>query len=104
MLLDPGPLVRDIPTAIWAAAVGCADWLSCSAREARLLTVESDDRLAAHALRALVPNVVLLSGPGAPSRAPSLRRSRRKPLCGDRCKVPTLTEMHSFGLAPDAAG
>lgn len=64
VLLDPGPLVRDIPTAIWAAAVGCADWLNCSAREARLLTGESDDRLAAHALRALVPNLVVLRGPG----------------------------------------
>jgi len=104
VLLDPRPLVRDIPTVIWAAALDRADWRSCGARGARLLTGESDDRLAAHALRALVPNLVVRRGPGARTLAPSLRRSRRKPLCCDRCKVPTLTEMHSFGLAPDAAG
>lgn len=38
LCLDPGPLVADIPGEVLAPVLARTDWLSCNAREARLLT------------------------------------------------------------------
>jgi sugar/nucleoside kinase (ribokinase family) len=62
VLLDPGPLVRDIPAAIWQAALDRADWLSSNVREAVLLTGRTGADAVA-ALLELVPNVILRLGP-----------------------------------------
>ncbi len=62
VLLDPGPLVRDIPAAVWEAAVGRADWLSGNAREVELLTGRTGSD-AVSALLERVPNVLLRLGP-----------------------------------------
>ncbi|WP_406141273.1 PfkB family carbohydrate kinase [Streptomyces sp. NBC_01089] len=48
---DPGPLVADIPGEILGTVLARADWLSCNAREGRLLTGHEDPRRAAAALR-----------------------------------------------------
>ncbi|HEY8913339.1 PfkB family carbohydrate kinase [Lacisediminihabitans sp.] len=49
VLFDPGPLATDIPDEVWRRVTGRADWLSCNAREAMMLTGETD---AVAALRA----------------------------------------------------
>jgi sugar/nucleoside kinase (ribokinase family) len=78
VLLDPGPLAADIPSLDTVRAR--ADWLSCNAREAQLLTGEPDAASAARALakvwRAVVvrlgPEGCLVDGalvPGFPSKA-----------------------------------
>ncbi|MFJ5292086.1 PfkB family carbohydrate kinase [Streptomyces sp. NPDC088348] len=48
---DPGPLVADIPGEILGPVLARADWLSCNAREGRLLTGHEDPRRSAAALR-----------------------------------------------------
>ena len=50
VLLDPGPLVRDIPSEVWAVAAARADWISCSLAEARAITGATDAAEAAAAL------------------------------------------------------
>lgn len=51
-LFDPGPIVDQIPDALLEAVFDRVDWLSCNAREARLLTDASDAQEAARLLRA----------------------------------------------------
>ncbi|MFJ4921634.1 PfkB family carbohydrate kinase [Streptomyces sp. NPDC088725] len=48
---DPAPLVADIPQALLAPVLARTDWLSCNAREARLLSGHADPGTAAKALR-----------------------------------------------------
>lgn len=50
VLVDPGPLVSDIPPLFWAAARSRADWLSCNLREAQLMTAMAERDAAARAL------------------------------------------------------
>lgn len=61
VLVDPGPLVSDIPPSVWAAAEARADWISCNLREARLMTGEPGPAVAAEAL-ARRGNVVVRLG------------------------------------------
>ncbi|GAA2308507.1 PfkB family carbohydrate kinase [Streptomyces kunmingensis] len=48
---DPGPLVADIPAAVLDPVLARVDWLSCNAREARLLSGVAGPREAAEVLR-----------------------------------------------------
>lgn len=48
---DPAPLVADIPGPVLAPVLARTDWLSCNAREARLLSGHEDPRTAAKALQ-----------------------------------------------------
>jgi sugar/nucleoside kinase (ribokinase family) len=50
-LFDPGPIVNDIRAELLAAVFARVDWFSCNAREATLLTDESDAEAAARTLR-----------------------------------------------------
>ena len=50
-LFDPGPIVAEIPDAMLDAVFARADWFSCNAREAQLLTESSDAEEAARILR-----------------------------------------------------
>lgn len=50
LVVDPGPLAGQIPAAALAAVRGRADWLTCNAREAAILTGQPDPRAAARAL------------------------------------------------------
>ena len=50
LLFDPGPLVEDIPDALLTAVLARADWLSCNAREAVLLSGVENARQAATTL------------------------------------------------------
>ncbi|MGK5740088.1 PfkB family carbohydrate kinase [Micromonospora sp. URMC 103] len=47
VVVDPGPLVAEIPASVLTAARERADWWSCNEREARLLTDRSDPEAAA---------------------------------------------------------
>ncbi|WP_406327792.1 PfkB family carbohydrate kinase [Streptomyces sp. NBC_00203] len=51
VIVDPGPLVRDIPSDALELLTARADWWSCNAREAALLTGIDDPSAAAHAVR-----------------------------------------------------
>ncbi|MEU8977392.1 PfkB family carbohydrate kinase [Streptomyces sp. NPDC048309] len=51
VIVDPGPLVRDIPAAALESLLARADWWSCNAREAALLTGTDDPSAAAHAVQ-----------------------------------------------------
>ncbi|MFD7294494.1 PfkB family carbohydrate kinase [Streptomyces sp. NPDC059897] len=62
--LDPAPLVADIPAAVLEPVLDRADWLSCNAREAFLMTGAAGPREAAEALRSR-----LRSGGGVVLRA-----------------------------------
>jgi sugar/nucleoside kinase (ribokinase family) len=50
LVVDPGPLAGQIPPAALAAVRRRADWLTCNAREATILTGQPDPRSAARAL------------------------------------------------------
>ncbi|MFK3980893.1 PfkB family carbohydrate kinase [Micromonospora sp. NPDC050397] len=50
VVVDPGPLVAEIPAPVLAAALARADWWSCNEREAELLTGLADPGAAASAL------------------------------------------------------
>ena len=52
LLFDPGPVVADIPPAALALAMARADWVSVNAREAQVLTGESNSANAAATLGA----------------------------------------------------
>jgi sugar/nucleoside kinase (ribokinase family) len=78
VIFDPGPLVRSVPASVLGPVLDRANWVSCSAREAGLLTGAKDP---ADALRALTgrvrrAGVLLRMGPagcllgrhGSPSR------------------------------------
>lgn len=62
VLLDPGPLVGDIPADIWSVAERRADWLSCNLREALMLTDRADAATATEVL-AQRGNVLVRLGP-----------------------------------------
>jgi sugar/nucleoside kinase (ribokinase family) len=75
MLFDPGPLAGSIPAGALAIVLDRADWLTCNAREAAILTGVTDPRAAAATLagrtsrsRVLVrtgPDGCLIGRPGA---------------------------------------
>lgn len=48
---DPAPLVADIPAAVLDPVLARTDWLSCNAREGRLMTGHGNPALSAAALR-----------------------------------------------------
>ncbi|RKR90443.1 sugar/nucleoside kinase (ribokinase family) [Micromonospora pisi] len=85
VIVDPGPLVSEIPAPVLASALARADWWSCNEREARLLTGHADPTVAATALanrtgRAGVlvrtgPDgaVLVLAGGGGPVVVPAFR-------------------------------
>ena len=50
VFFDPGPLAAQIPASALAAAAGRADWLTCNAREAAILTGHRDPATAARTL------------------------------------------------------
>ncbi|GEC29616.1 carbohydrate kinase [Pseudonocardia saturnea] len=56
VLLDPGPLVAEIPAATWATALARTGVLSCNAREARLLTGTPDLAAAGRELSRRLPD------------------------------------------------
>mgnify|MGYP000695138876 CR=1 FL=1 len=62
VLVDPGPLVRDVPLAVWAVARARADWISCNLREAQRLTGAADAAAATEMLGNL-GNVLVRLGP-----------------------------------------
>jgi sugar/nucleoside kinase (ribokinase family) len=64
VVFDPGPLADQIPAAALAAVLGRADWLTCNAREAAILSGQSDPLAAARALAAGERGVVVRTGPG----------------------------------------
>jgi sugar/nucleoside kinase (ribokinase family) len=51
VIVDPGPLVGEIPSVALELLLDRADWWSCNAREAALLTGIDDPSAAAHAVR-----------------------------------------------------
>jgi ADP-ribosylglycohydrolase/sugar/nucleoside kinase (ribokinase family) len=65
VVVDPGPLVGQIPTPALDLALGRADWWSCNAREAALLTGLDDPSAAARALHSRLTrgSVLLRTGP-----------------------------------------
>ena len=63
VLLDPGPLGPDIPSAVLATVALRADWFSCNLREALLLSGAADARDAAIALRKTWRAVIIRLGP-----------------------------------------
>ncbi|WP_326560730.1 PfkB family carbohydrate kinase [Micromonospora sp. NBC_01796] len=66
VIVDPGPLVAEIPAPVLAPALARADWWSCNEREARLLTGLEDPVAAASALAARTgrAGVLVRTGPG----------------------------------------
>jgi sugar/nucleoside kinase (ribokinase family) len=62
VVLDPGPLVAEIPEAVLKPVLDRADWISCNQREATLLTGEDDPVAAAGSLRRR--NAVVRTGAG----------------------------------------
>ncbi|WP_233565150.1 PfkB family carbohydrate kinase [Micromonospora musae] len=65
VVVDPGPLVAEIPGPVLSAALERADWWSCNEREARILTEQADPESAAAALVARTgrAGVVVRTGP-----------------------------------------
>ena len=65
VVVDPGPLVHDIPSAALELLTARADWWSCNAREAALLTGIDDPSAAVHALRSGLKrgSVLVRTGP-----------------------------------------
>jgi sugar/nucleoside kinase (ribokinase family) len=66
VIFDPGPLVLSLPSDALATVLGRADWLTCNAREAALLTGAQDPRRALRLLtrRASRAGVLVRTGPG----------------------------------------
>lgn len=65
VVVDPGPLVAEIPSPVLDAALDRADWWSCNLREARAMTGAADPEaaLAALARRTGRAGVVVRTGP-----------------------------------------
>jgi sugar/nucleoside kinase (ribokinase family) len=65
LFFDPGPLAGSIPAGALAAVLDRADWLTCNAREAAILTGVTDPRGAAAALagRTSRSRVLVRTGP-----------------------------------------
>ncbi|MFE9656612.1 PfkB family carbohydrate kinase [Micromonospora sp. NPDC006431] len=65
VIVDPGPLVAEIPGSVLASVYERADWWSCNEREARILTEHADPEAAAASLAARTgrAGVVVRTGP-----------------------------------------
>jgi sugar/nucleoside kinase (ribokinase family) len=68
VIFDPGPLLDQIPGSALASAMDRADWLTCNAREAAILTGAADPAAAARALAGRRPGarpggVIVRTGP-----------------------------------------
>ncbi|HEY5361584.1 MAG TPA: PfkB family carbohydrate kinase [Streptosporangiaceae bacterium] len=68
VIFDPGPLLDQIPGPALASVMRRADWLTCNAREAAILTGEADPAAAALALAGRRPDaraggVIVRAGP-----------------------------------------
>ncbi|HEY4024605.1 MAG TPA: PfkB family carbohydrate kinase [Pseudonocardiaceae bacterium] len=64
VVLDPGPLVADIPARVLDAVLDRADWCSCNQREAGLLTGVADPFAAARAIAERIDaGAVVRTGP-----------------------------------------
>lgn len=63
VVFDPGPLVDQVPAAALAAVLRRADWLTCNAREAAILSGQPDPLTATRALAARQRGVVVRTGP-----------------------------------------
>lgn len=66
LVVDPGPLGHELAPAAREALFARADWFSCNAREATLLTGHTDPALAASALAERLAGAA--PGPDAPGR------------------------------------
>jgi sugar/nucleoside kinase (ribokinase family) len=66
LVFDPGPLVASLPREALGPVLGRADWLTCNAREATLLTGEADPPQAVQLLARRSPRagVLVRTGPG----------------------------------------
>ena len=66
VIFDPGPLVLSLPSLLLDATLGRADWLTCNAREATLLTGAQDpvSALRQLTLRSGRAGVLVRTGPG----------------------------------------
>lgn len=62
VLVDPGPLVAQIPPAVWRTVEARSSWLSCNRTEATILTGIDDPSQAAIALGRKVAHVVVRDG------------------------------------------
>jgi sugar/nucleoside kinase (ribokinase family) len=75
VVVDPGPLVADIPASVLEPVLARTDWWSCNLREATIMTGHADPERAAAALAELTgragvvvrigPDGCLLTGPDA---------------------------------------
>jgi sugar/nucleoside kinase (ribokinase family) len=63
VVFDPGPLADQIPAAALAAVLRRADWLTCNAREAAILSGQPDPLAAARALAVGERDVIVRTGP-----------------------------------------
>jgi sugar/nucleoside kinase (ribokinase family) len=63
VVFDPGPLADQIPAAALAAVLRRADWLTCNAREATILSGQPDPLAATKALAARQRGVIVRTGP-----------------------------------------
>jgi sugar/nucleoside kinase (ribokinase family) len=64
VVFDPGPLADQIPAPALAAVLRRADWLTCNAREAAILSGQNDPLAATRALAVGQHGVVVRTGPG----------------------------------------
>jgi sugar/nucleoside kinase (ribokinase family) len=64
VVFDPGPLAGQIPAAALTAVLRRADWLTCNADEAAVLSGWAEPLAAARVLAAGQPGVVVRTGPG----------------------------------------
>jgi sugar/nucleoside kinase (ribokinase family) len=64
VVFDPGPLAGQVPAAALAAVLRRADWLTCNAREAAILSGRPDPLAATRALAARQRGVIVRTGPG----------------------------------------
>jgi sugar/nucleoside kinase (ribokinase family) len=64
VVFDPGPLAGQIPAAALAAVLRRADWLTCNAREATILSGLADALAATRALAVGQRGVIVRTGPG----------------------------------------
>jgi len=65
VIFDPGPLVRSVPGAVLGPVLARADWVTCNAREAMLLTGAADPRGALRALTGRLDRAGVLVRDGA---------------------------------------
>jgi sugar/nucleoside kinase (ribokinase family) len=64
VVFDPGPLAGQLPAAALTAVLRRADWLTCNADEAAVLSGQAGPLAAARALAVGQPGVVVRTGPG----------------------------------------